>query len=577
MAKRPSDITYWVKDIPPPSAIALLSLQHLAVLSIYLVVAVALAREGGLDAADGSRLITLTMLAAGAGSILQSLGRGGIGSGYLLPTSTTAILLPPGFLAMHQGGPGLLCGMTLFAAVVMLGLARILPRLRVLFPPETAGFVVFMVGVSIMVSGVHRLMGFDLAATTHHEWTHHLVVALPTLALIVGLSVWGTRGLRLYAALIGIAWGYVVSIPIGLFSPTQVAEVAAAPMLAVPAIGAFGLQFDARLALPYLVAAVAMALNSTGAITAAQRSNDTEWERPDMANIGRGITANALTNILAALVGGCGQSSSPGSVGLAVASSASSRIIGFGIGALWLALAFSPKVGTALLIMPPAVIGPALIFSGCLLVVNGAQAMTSRMLDARKSFAVGIALAFGLARVSDAHYFKRLPEALQPWVSSPLALAVTVVVLLNALFRIGIHQRGKFMIDAATLDFGKLGDFMSEQGRLWGAKPAVVYRATYVTNEIVEALAQNGMLTLDSAGHSPIEISTRFDEFTLVVSVFYKGDRLEPRNTQPTPDEIMESEDANRLLAAYLIGQVADKARSTEKNGGHEISVTFNA
>jgi NCS2 family nucleobase:cation symporter-2 len=328
---------------------------------------------------------------------------------------------------------------------------------------------------------------------------------------------------------------------------------------------------------PYLIAAVAMALNSMGAVTAAQRTNDADWQRPDMANIGLGVTATALTNIVAALVGGCGQSSSPGAVGLAVATGATSRIIGFGIGALWVALAFSPKLATAMLIMPSAVIGPALIFTSCILVVSGAQAMTSRMLDARKSFAQGIALAFGLSRMADAHYFKSLPDALQPWVSSPLALSVTIVVLLNALFRIGIHQRAKFTIDAANLDVGKLGDFMTEQGRLWGAKPAVIYRATYATNEIVEALTRNDMLTRDGDGHSPIEISTRFDEFTFIVSVFYKGDRLEPRNTQPTPTEIIESEDGARLLAAYMIGKVADKASSTAKQGGHEISVTFNA
>lgn len=574
MAKRPAELTYWVDETPPPATLLLLSLQHLALVAIFLVVAVTVARTGGLDPDAGGQLVALTMIGGGIGAILQALGRGGVGSGYHVPTTTTTILLPSAASALAAGGPALLFGMTLFSGLAVMALSKVIHRLRPLFPPEVAGFVVFMIGISVMVMASHQLLGVDVAPERRAV---HLWIGLPTLALIVGVNVWGGRSLRLYSTLIGVGFGYAAAVFFGDFRPAQIAELRDAAALAPPEFFRFGLSFDADLILPFLIAALAMALNTMGAVTAAQKANDADWRRPDMQNIGRAIFADGLTNAATSIIGGCGQSSTSGAVGLSVATGATSRAIGFGVGALLLLLAFSPKIATALLIMPPAVVGATLMFSGCFLVVNGVQVMASRLLDSRKVFVLGLSLAFGLSRLLDGPYFEKLPTALQPWVSSPMALAVTMAVALNALFRIGIHRRSHFEIDGLRLDPAKLADFMTEQGKLWGADAAVVYRAAFAAQEIVETLAVNDMLRPGPEGRSMIDVATRFDEFSFAVAVSYHGDLLQLRETRPTPEEIIESPDGARLLAAYMIGKAADKVRVERKNIGNEIALTFNA
>lgn len=574
MAKRPADLTYWVSETPPLPVVALLSMQHLALVAIFLVVAVSVARIGGLDAAAGGQLIVLTMIGGGIGAILQALGRFGVGSGYLVPTTTTTIMLPPAGAALALGGPALLFGMTCFAGLAVMALSRVIHRLRPLFPPEVAGFVVFVIGISVMVMAAHQLLGVDIPVDRRLD---HILTGAPALALIVGVSIWGNRTLRLYSTLAGVAFGYAAAAALGQFTPEQLTSLEQAQWLALPAVGSFGLDFQPALALPFLIAALAMSLNTMGAVTAAQKANDADWRRPDMTNIGQAIMADGLTNVLTALVGGCGQSSTSGAVGLSVATGATSRAIGFGIGVLLLALAFSPKVATVMLIMPSAVIGATLMFSGCFLVVNGIQVMASRLLDSRKVFVLGLSLSFGLSRLFDAHYFEQLPDWVQPWVSSPMALSVSMAVLLNALFRIGIHSRSHFIIDGNRLDPERLEDFMTEQGKLWGADAMVVRRAAYATQEIVETLASHDMLTADAAGNSPIDVRTRFDEFSFSVTVSYAGDLLQPRADRPTPDEIIDSDDGARLLAAYMIGKAADKARADTRKGRSEITVTFNS
>ncbi|WP_448191855.1 uracil-xanthine permease family protein [Azospirillum sp. sgz301742] len=574
MAKRPTELIYDVADVPSLPVILLLSLQHLALIAIYLVIAVTVARMAGLNSEAGSRLLSLTMIAGAIGAILQAVDRRGIGSGFLVPTTTTTILLPPATAAVARGGIELLFGMTIVTGLIVVVLSRTIHRLRPLFPAEIAGFVVFFVGLSVMVLAERSFLGVGVDIAHRGG---HLAVAAVALAAIVGISVWGGQRLRLFCTLIGMAVGYLAAAPFDQFAPTAMDSVRAAPLFALPSLGAFGVAFDADLLLPFAIAALAMSLNTVGAVTAAQRANDAEWKRPDLPNIGRGILADGLTNIVAGLIGGVGQSSTSGAVGLSVATGATCRVIGFGIGALLFVLALSPKLATLLLIMPQPVIGAALLFSGCFLVVNGIQVMASRLLDQRKVFVLGISLTFGLARLYDPEYFEGVPTWLAPWVSSPMAVAVTLAVLLNALFRIGIHRRSRFTIDGTALDAEQLSAFMTEQGQLWGAGPEVVYRASFGTHEIVEALVSHDMVRAQDDGTQPISIQTKFDEFSFEVTVSYAGDLLVPSDVKPSAEEVMESEDGARRLASFMISRVADHIKADLRGQRSIISMRFNA
>ena len=574
MGKRPTELIYGVADVPSLPVILLLSLQHLALITIYLVIAVTVARMAGLDSEAGSRLLSLTMIAGAIGAILQAIDRRGVGSGFLVPTTTTTILLPPAAAAIAKGGIELLFGMTIVTGLMVIVLSRIIHRLRPLFPAEIAGFVVFVVGLSVMVLAERSFLGVEVDVSHRGG---HLVVATVALTAIVGISVWGGQRLRLFCTLIGIAVGYLVAVPFDQFSQTALNSVHAAPLFALPSLGSFGVAFDIELLLPFAIAALAMSLNTVGAVTAAQRANDADWKRPDLPNIGRGILADGLTNVVAGLIGGVGQSSTSGAVGLSVATGATCRVIGFGIGALLFLLALSPKLATVLLIMPQPVIGAALLFSGCFLVVNGVQVMASRLLDQRKVFVLGISLTFGLARLYDPAYFEEVPAWLAPWVSSSMAVAVTLAVLLNALFRIGIHKRSRFTIDGTALDAEQLSKFMTEQGQLWGAGPEVVYRAAFGTHEIVEALVSHDMVRAQDNGTRPITIHTKFDEFSFEVTVSYVGDLLVPSDVKPSAEEIMESEDGARRLASFMIRRVADHIKAELRGQRSTICMRFNA
>ena len=462
--------------------------------------------------------------------------------------------------------------MTAYAGAVTAVLSQVIHRLRPLFPPEIAGFVVLMVGLSVVVLAMRYFLGIGLP---HQETTPSVLLAGFTLATMVALNVWGAPSVRLFSSLLGVTLGCLAAVATGLFTPRELHLVAAAPWIDLPEPFVQGVDFDSGLLVPFTIAALAIALNGFGAITAAQKVENVDWKRPEMKSLGRGILADGLTNVAAGILGGCGQAATSGAVGLAQATGATSRVISFALGGLLILIAFLPKVGAFLLAMPGPVIGAALTFSGCFLITSAIQMIASRMLDARKVFGLGIAFSLGVAAFVYPEQFAAAPHWLQPWVGSPLSIAVSAAVLLNLVFRLGIFTRNALTLDSRSINQTQLAEFIAEQGALWGAPQDLVYRAEFMTNEAIDALVDHGLVHDSVIVHPSlppvsipgglINLSTRFDEFSLVITISYRGTLLEPNPFRPSADEVLEEEGQLRL-ARFLVGRVADRAKA-ERQG----------
>ena len=85
------------------------------------------------------------------------------------------------------------------------------------------------------------------------------------------------------------------------------------------------------------------------------------------------------------------------SVGLASATGVASRYVAYAIGGLFIVLGLTPKLATLLAVMPRAVMVSALLFTIFFIVVNGLQVITSRLLDARRTLVIGVAIIAGIA------------------------------------------------------------------------------------------------------------------------------------------------------------------------------------
>jgi NCS2 family nucleobase:cation symporter-2 len=553
MAKKPAGLIYGVDDKPPLIASVLLGLQHVFVMTAGWVLVVVIVAAIGATQEEVANVLRMSMIASGIGTILQSLPNSPVGSGYFCPISSGPAYVSASILAGKSGGLRAVFAMTALSGLFEVLLARIVPRLRSLFPPEVTGLVVTMVGIELVALGCPRFLGFHAGGSGLQASA--TTIATMTLAAMIGPTVWGKGQLKLYPVLIGLVVGYVCAYVFGVFQTERLLEMRAAPMMSLPQKAQTGWSFDLALLPPFLIASVASTLKSVGDLTLCQKINDADWKRTDMQSVSGGILAGAIGTGVSGLLGGIGQSTFSSNVGLSLATGATSRSIAIPCGTLILLLAFFPKLAAFFAAMPDPVMGAILIYVACYMILAGIQVITSRMLDARRTFVVGIALIFGLSVDMVPGLYRDVPNQVQPLFSSSLAISTVLVVILNLLFRIGIAKRAELELEPGAGSSEQIFNFMETQGGTWGARPEVIYNATAALNELVESV------TAAELAKGKIQAAVTFDEFNLDMDIRYDGELMEFSSTRPTEEELLTNEKAVASLSAFLIRQYADRVK----------------
>jgi xanthine permease XanP len=567
MAKKAAGLIYGVDDKPPLTASALLGLQHVFVMTSGWVLVVVIVTTIGGTPEEVANVLRMSMIASGIATILQSLPNSPVGSGYFCPISSGPAYVSASILAGEVGGLRLIFAMTVLSGLFEGLLARVVPRLRPLFPPEVTGLVVTMVGVQLVAVSCPRFLGFQgggagaqASATT---------VAIVTLAAMIGPTVWGKGKLKLYPVLLGLVAGYLFAYFFGVFQTERLREMLAAPMISLPRKVYTGWSFDLALLPAFLIASLASTLKSVGDLTLCQKINDADWKRTDMQSVSGGIFAGAIGTGLSGLLGGIGQSTFSSNVGLSLATGATSRSIAIPCGILMILLAFLPKLAAFFAVMPDPVMGAILVYVACYMILAGIQVITSRMLDARRIFVVGIALIFGLSVDMVPGLYGNVPDLIQPLFSSSLAISTILVVVLNLLFRIGVTKRQFLELTPGVDGSQKIFEFMETQGGVWGARRDVIMRATAALNEFVESAA--GMHLVK--GNAQTEVT--FDEFNLDLDIRYDGQLMEFPSRRPTEEALLADDKAIASLSGFLIRQYADRVKAEMADGQCRIQMHF--
>ncbi|MBS0452619.1 MAG: xanthine permease [Proteobacteria bacterium] len=559
----PSNVAYAVDDKPPAGVLILAGLQHVALMSMDLVYPVLLAQATGASPQIAAAMVSLTLVAMAVGTLMQVIGVGPVGSRFLCQPSTSVIYLVPSLLAAKLGGLPLVFGMTMAAGAAEVLLARALKHMRSLLPPEISGLVVLLIGVATGIVGLRSIF----SAAGGHGDLQDLGIGFATILVMLVLNIWSRGMLRLLSVLIGMVAGYAMAVLTGRTSFGALDESA---LIALPQVSHLGWSFEPSLLIPFGVAAIAATLKVTGNVTTSQKANDNDWKRPDLQSISRGVLADGLATVVAGGVGASGLSSSTSAVGLAAATGVLSRRIGYAIAAMLLVLAFVPRLGMLFYLMPRAVAGAALVFSSTFIVVNGLEIITSRLLDARKTIVIGLALVLGLAVDIFPAFFQSLPAEMQTLFGTSMAFGTITALGLNAIFRIGVMKRTSLVLPVGPLDGDKLYDFMEVAGQRWGARRDVIERAQFNLAQSVETII------VGCAPQSPLQVDATFDEFNLEVRVSYLGAALALPEQRPSKAEIIASEEGERKLAGYMLRRYADRVTSTHKAGRSTVLFHFN-
>ena len=565
---KPGSITYGVRDVPPIGTIIPLMMQHVAMLSVELVFPVVVVTLAGGTVDMARDAVSLMMIAMGVGTILQALRKGPVGSGYFCAHETGTAYFPAVIAAIQSGGLGLMSGLVLVSGLIQMLISRVIHRLRVLFPSEIIGLIIVMMAFSYISYSMTSFWGVGSGQhSTVAATPEALFVGFFTLMVIVSLYIWGGKKLREYAILAGIAVGYASAYATGVLGPEKLARVAEAPMVTFPNIQG-GWSFDIKFLPAFIVAALCSSIITIGNMSTCQKVNEVDWRRLNLKAAGNGLMAEGMATVFSGMIGALPQTTSPGSVGLSVATGVTSRRLAFAVGTLLIVLSFFSQIATFLAVMPKPVIGVILMVEIAFIFPAGMQICTSRMLDFRKMFVLGLALAFGMAVEVVPDLATSWPGWLSQLVDSPLAMASITAIFLTLLFRIGIasHQ----VIELELADYpAKLASFMEESGEGWGARREVVHRVLFTVEELLQ------LIESENLANGQVKLDVSFEEFNMIAHVSYIGTRPVFSKTRPSEEELLSDIDAQSRLSGFLIHKYARKIQVEEKDGNCHVWFHF--
>jgi xanthine/uracil permease len=537
--RRPPDLTYAADETPPWASVVPLSIQHALTALSLTVYILAAARIAGMSPGDTRSFVAVSILTMAVATFLQACG-GRLGAGMLLVHIPAPVLLVLSANMIKDHGPGAMVPIALTAGAAGLLVARCAPHLRKVFTAPVVGLVVTMVGLSLIAPSITHSLGMG---ADHEVAMGSLGVAALTLGVIVAGSIWGNRAVKLFALIGGIAAGTLAAALTGQLGDS--ALLAAEPFLAVPTIATPVFKVPVGVLLAVAMITVLTHLDTLGSVIIMQKMDDANWRRADMRNVGRGIQASSVGDLLTALLGSYPSATSSANIALCHVSRSTARVVGIGTALVLLVVVFMPQVTMALTLIPTPVLGAVEIYAAAYLIVSGIELIASRALDSRGIFMVGLSVIAGLGVMLVPQLAERAPESVRFLAGSGFVVAGATAIVLTLLFRIGLARRQVQPIVADGPPIAEqVADFVAQQGGAWAARREVVQRATLAAVEAAEAIQA-------MPGHALRSIRGSFDELSLDLTLNHDGAPLALGDTaRPDLRQLLDADDA-ALDAAF--------------------------
>ena len=371
------------------------------------------------------------MLASGIGSILQSVGIPYIGTKYLCPNLCGPSYFSLTLSATWIGGIPLMRGMIILAGVVEMALAPVIQKLKQVFPTYVVGLVVAMVGVSVIQASVAALFGLSYRGDVINNLD--IILGLATLILMVLLNIWGKGFVRMYCLLLGMLIGWIATALIIPEYRIDATLLQTKPVFSLPRLlsGFWEIRFKASMVIPFIVIGISGSLKTFGNLLAAQRISVPGLEKPDFKPLREGMLADGISTVISGLLGGMAVDTSSSNIGLAGSTKVVSRWLSVVAGVIFILLAFLPRFALLLSLIPEPVLGAAIIYCGCFMIIAGLQEMFTEQWDIRRTFVIGIALFFGLSTAFLPGLYAQAPHFIQFFFTDPLPTATIIAVILH--------------------------------------------------------------------------------------------------------------------------------------------------
>ena len=479
-------LLYSAEQTPPPVPLFFSSLQHMLLgLSLGMAVPVSVARVAGLDLAQSASLLAAAFFTMGIATLFQTYPGKFLGCGYQSIAVSDSAALAACIMAAEIGGVPLVLGMIIFSGLLKLIMSGFTFRMRKFFPAEVTGTMIFILGINIIPSAFKNFLGTSVDGAFSYT---HLAVAVVTLLFMLACTLF-IKSLKPYTALLGIGFGFVMSIATGIFDINNFAKLSDSPLVALPIYLDLSYSFDYRALVPFIVVTIASIVDNIGDFTAVQSSNDLDFRKADWKSIEKGIRGASIGTIISGLAGGPIQSTATTNIGIANASGITSRMVAYVAAGMLIVASFFPIITGALSMIPSPVLGAVLMYSGCYIMAGGFSALSSRELDDQRIFIIFLSIFFAVSTLSP-NIYSFLPQAVSQVIVSPMVMGVAILMLTTLLSRIGANKKFTFITGVTDSDIPALNKELEAICKQWGTEREVLRKLEISLDALCEAISE---------------------------------------------------------------------------------------
>jgi xanthine permease len=401
----------------------------------------------GLAAAEIGLLIAAALFVGGLATLLQTLGVKHFGAQLPIVQGVSFAGVAT-MLAILSTGGGLptIYGAVIAASVIGLILTPFFSKVIRFFPPVVTGCVITMIGISLTPVAIRWVMGGNAKAP---NWgaPENVLLALLTLAIVLGFSILSNPLLRRLAILIAIVLGTCIAAILGF---TDFSRVLTGPVFAFPNLFHFGLPvFDLTAIFAMLIVTLVIMTETTADLIAVGEIVGT---KVDAKRIGDGLRADMLSSALSPFFGSFSQSAFAQNVGLVAITGIKSRFVVATAGGILVLLGLLPLVGRLVASIPMPVLGGAGIVLFGTVAASGIRTLAKVDYNEQKNLIiVATSLAIGLIPIVNGEFYAQFPTWVKTLLHSGISSTCITAILLNILFNIHWFSK-KTMLPISTPD-----------------------------------------------------------------------------------------------------------------------------
>jgi xanthine permease len=408
-----------------PWPTVLLGLQHVLVMYAGVVIVPIVVGAGlGLSKDQIAALVSIDLVLAGIGTLLQALGLWKFGIRMPLVVGAASNGIVPMVLVGQSHGLGTVYGSLLVCGIVWILVAPYFSMLLTLFPAVVTGTVITLIPV-----GFRLIAGSDPAAPGYGD-LGKLALAAFTIVLMVAFYRLLRGLLGQLSILLAIVIGAVVGWVAGIGS---LAGVGDGPVVGLIAPFHFGaLQFHLPSILLFLIIVFVLMVEGAGQGLAV---GEVVGKPVGPREIARLLRVDGLLTALSGVFSGFAYTTFGQNIGLIALTGVRSRFPVAVGGGILIVLGVVQPVGRVVAAIPQPVVGAAAVVTFGALAVAGIQLLSRVDFRAPGNLLiVMLALGVGILPATAPTFFRQMPDVLQTFLKSGVAIGTVVAVALNLVF-----------------------------------------------------------------------------------------------------------------------------------------------